>query len=159
MAQFADQGFLGLLLTTYLAGDRRATVDSPGSQLVRVVEQVYAAIGQGDYTLATSYMTEDVEMEIIGPVEVPLVGSWRGRAQAETAIRNNFGRLEEQHPEILSVAAYHDSVLVMGRERGRVRQTGREYQVHWVQWFTFRDGLVCRFLETFDSQTIAQAFA
>lgn len=158
MATIDDRAFIGQLLAAYLAGDRRATVESPGSQLVRVVEKIYVAIAQGDYAQATASMTEDFEMEIIGPAEIPIVGSWRGRAAAETAMRHNFSLMEDQHPEILSVAAYHNSVLVMGRERGRVKQTGREYHVHWVQWFTFRDGAVCRFLETFDGGSIAPAF-
>lgn len=158
MATIDDREFLGQLLTAYLAGDRRATVDSPGAELVRVVEKMYLAIAQGDYARLTSHMTEDFEMEIVGPAVVPFVGSWRGRAAAEAAIRHNFSLVEDQHPEILSVAAYHESVLVMARERGRITQTGREYQVHWVQWFTFREGLVCRFLETFDGNSIAHAF-
>jgi ketosteroid isomerase-like protein len=153
-----DREFLGQLLTAYLQGDRRATPDGPGAALVRIVEQMYLAIALGDYARLAEQLTEDFEMEIVGPAVVPFVGSWRGRAAGEAAIRRNFSFVEDQHPEILSVAAYHQSVLVMARERGRVKQTGREYHVHWVQWFTFRDGRVCRFLETFDGDAIAQAF-
>lgn len=39
-----------------------------------------------------------------------------------------------------SVVARGDTVVVHATEEGRFRATGREYRVHRIQWFPFRDG-------------------
>jgi ketosteroid isomerase-like protein len=103
-------------------------------------------------------MTDDFEMEIIGPPEIPLVGCWRGRGEVQAALQRNFSLLVDQRPVLIGVATHRDAVVVMGRETGRVAATQRPYSVHWVQWFTLRDGQLCRFLEIFDSDELGSAF-
>jgi ketosteroid isomerase-like protein len=38
-------------------------------------------------------------------------------------------------------------VVVIAREKGKIRVTGRSYELHWVQQYEFRDGKITRFLE------------
>jgi hypothetical protein len=90
-------------------------------------------------------------MEIIGPREIPFTGRWSGRDAVAEAVRSNFSRIDEQSPEILSVVAQGDMVVITGRETGRVVATGKKYDIHWVQHFTVRNGKVTRFWELFDS--------
>jgi ketosteroid isomerase-like protein len=65
--------------------------------------------------------------------------------------------VEEQQPEILAVVAQGAVVVVTARERGRYRATGRSYDLHWVQLFTFRQGKVVRVREVFDSAAMLAA--
>jgi uncharacterized protein len=153
-----ERSFLDQLMDLYRAGDPSATDDSPGTQMVRVVQQVYLQIALQDYAAAVALMTDDFEMEIIGPPEIPLVGCWRGRTEVQEALRRNFSLLVDQRPVLIGVATHRDAVVVMGRETGRVVATQRPYSVHWVQWFTLRDGRLCRFLEIFDSDELGSAF-
>lgn len=153
-----ERSFLDQLMDLYRAADRQATDDSLGTQMVRVVQQVYLAIAMQDYATCMQSMTEDFEMEILGPPEIPFSGCWRGRAEAQQAIARNFAQLEDQLPQLIGVTVHRDAVLVMGRETGRVVATKKPYSVHWVQWFTFRGPLICRFLEIYDSGEISTAF-
>ena len=50
-------------------------------------------------------------------------------------------------------------MVALGRERVRVKDTGREWNTAWVQVHTVRDGTICRFREFTDSAAIAAAFA
>jgi uncharacterized protein len=153
-----ERSFLDQLMDLYRAGDPSATDDSPGTQMVRIVQAIYLQIALGDYAAAVEWMTDDFTMEIIGPAEIPLVGCWRGKAEAEAALARNFSLLEDQAPQLIGVATHRDAVVVMGRETGRVKATGHAYAVHWVQWFTLRDGRLCRFLQLFDSDELSGAF-
>jgi ketosteroid isomerase-like protein len=154
----SDRSFLDQLMDLYRAGDLAATDESHGTRLVRTLQQVYLAIARQDYVGATRWMTDDFQMEILGPPEIPLTGCWRGRAETAAALEQNFSRLENQVPELIGVTVQVDAVLVMGRESGRVRETQIDYDVHWVHWFTFRGPLLCRVLEIFDSREISPAF-
>lgn len=153
-----ERSFLDQMMDLYRAGDPSATDDSPGTAMVRAVQQVYLQIALQDYAAAVALMTDDFEMEIIGPPEIPLVGCWKGRPEVERALARNFSLLADQRPQLIGVATHRDAVVVMGRESGRVVATGRSYFVHWVQWFTLRDGRLCRFLEIFDGDELGDAF-
>jgi ketosteroid isomerase-like protein len=47
--------------------------------------------------------------------------------------------------------AGHDSVVVLGHERCRVKATGRLVEAKWVQIFTLRDGRISRYREYSDT--------
>ncbi|MDX1968161.1 MAG: nuclear transport factor 2 family protein [Planctomycetaceae bacterium] len=153
-----ERSFLDQLMQLYRAGDLSATDESSGTQMVGIVQQVYLRIVLQDYAGATELMTADFEMEILGPPEIPLTGCWRGRQEVAAALERNFSLVEEQVPHLIGVSAHREAVLVMGRESGRVSATQLPYHVHWVQWFTFRGPLVCRFLQIFDSEEVDTAF-
>ena len=153
-----ERSFLDQLMDLYRAGDSSATDDSPGTLMVRAIQQFYLQIAMQNYAAATEFMTEDFEMEILGPSSIPLTGSWRGRQGIAQVIEHNFSQLEDQNPQLIGVTAHQDAVLIMGRETGRVKSTQVSYSVHWVQWFTFRGPQFCRFLEIFDSENLSIAF-
>lgn len=153
-----ERSFLDQLMDLYRAGDSSATDDSAGTLMVRTIQQLYLQIVTQNYVAATELMTEDFEMEILGPASIPFTGSWRGRQGIASVLEHNFSQLENQVPQLIGVTAHQDAVLIMGRETGRVKSTQAPYSVHWVQWFTFRGPLLCRFLEIFDSQNLTTAF-
>lgn len=88
---------------------------------------------------------------------MPISGRVQGRQAAAEAVRRNFGYFDEQQPTILDVVAQGDAVVVTGREQGRYRPTGRAYDVHWVQLFTFRQGKLKQFREIVDSAPLVAA--
>lgn len=106
---------------------------------MRSVEEQIDAIGRGDYESAVSHAHPDVEMEVFAPPEFPWIRRARGIAELRNALEHNFSALEQQQPEILNVIAQGDVVVLIGRERGRIRETGAAYDVEFVHRFTFRD--------------------
>jgi ketosteroid isomerase-like protein len=56
-----------------------------------------------------------------------------------------------------AVIAQGDKVVVVGKERGRFRPTGREYMLHWVYIYTLKEGKIVRVRELLDSSALLEA--
>jgi ketosteroid isomerase-like protein len=151
--------FVDGLRPAFEAGDPAAAAKAAEAECVRLVEDLYRAIAGGDFAAFLDTLADDVEFENVGPAAVPFVGRWRGREEVAEAIARNFGYVEDQRPEVLSLVAQGDCVVVVARERGRYRPTGRDYDAHWVQHFTWRDGRLTRFLQVLDGASLLEAMS
>lgn len=110
------------------------------SHHVRSVQQQIEAIGRGDIESAMANARADVTLEIFAPPEFHWIRRASGADELRRAIQHNFDSLDEQRPEITSVTAQGDTVVLIGRERGRIRATGAQYDVEFVERFVFREG-------------------
>jgi len=69
--------------------------------------------------------------------------------------------MEHSEPEAfepLHFVASDDRVLVLGRERFRVKATGLTWACEWAHAFTVRDGKVAGFREYTDTAAMVGAF-
>ena len=107
---------------------------------IRSIEEQLAAIARGDFASAVAQAVDEVSFEILAPPEFPFVRQARGREEFLRAIEANFSALENQQPEIANVVAQGDTVVLIGRERGTIRESGTAYSIEFVHRFTFRDG-------------------
>ena len=153
----AVNAFIDDLHRAFHEDDANAAAKNAEAANVRRLQEQYRALARGDFPAFLDHFADDIKMEIIGPDDVPFVGEWSGRQQVAEAVRRNFAMVEDQKPEILSLVAQGDLLVVIARERGRFRATGRAYDVHFVQVFTFRDGKVRHFREIFDSVPLLDA--
>ena len=106
---------------------------------IRSVQSQIDAIAQGDFEAVLAQAAPQVTLDIFAPPEFPWIRRTRGVAELRTALQQNFASVEDQKPEITNVYSEGDSVVLFGRERGRVRATGQPYHVEFVQRFTFRE--------------------
>jgi ketosteroid isomerase-like protein len=81
-----------------------------------------------------------VTLDVFVPPEFPFVRMARGAGAFRRAIEHNFSAVVDQRPEIRDVFAEGDRVVILGRETGTLRSTGRTYEVEFVERFTFREG-------------------
>lgn len=151
MSQPAESNFRGILEAGFHEHDSDATKKQKEAENVRRVEQLLSTFMSGNYEALHGLLADDVEMEIVGPDGAVMVGRQHGMPAVIDAIRNNFSMLEDQHPTIDSVIAQGDQVVLVGREKGRVRLTGRSYDMGWVQIYTFREGKIRSMREIFDT--------
>jgi ketosteroid isomerase-like protein len=107
--------------------------------LQSVLEQI-DAIGRGDLDAALRNAHDDVRLEIFAPPQFPWIRRTVGAAALREAIQHNFATVVDQRPEVTSVTAQGDTVVLLGRERGRIKQTAAEYSLEFVQRFQFRGG-------------------
>src|SRR3954447_16933339 len=139
--------FIERLDHAFQEGDPRATEKTTEKDNVKLLQEQYRAVVRGDVAAFAAALADDIELDIFGGPDLPFAGSWKGREEVLKAVARNFSLLEDQRPEVESVVAQGDTVVVFARERGRFKATGREYEIRWAQWFTFRDGLVSRVRE------------
>ena len=149
--------FIDDLHRAFHEDDPNATAKDAEAANVRRLQEQYRALARGDFPTFLSHFADDIEMEIIGPDDVPFVGRWSGKQQVADAVRRNFALVEDQRPEVQTLVAQGDLLVVIAREHGRFRATGRAYDVHFVQVFTFRDGKVAHFREIFDTVPLLNA--
>src|SRR5688572_6111704 len=81
------------------------------------VEAQIAAIARGDYASAIANAHEDVALDIFAPPEFPWIRSTRGAQELQKAIEHNFGTLVDQRPEVTTLLAQEDVVVMIGREQ------------------------------------------
>jgi len=149
--------FINELRPAFAEGDSQAAAKDLESENVLRIQEMYQAIQSADYAAFSNALADDVELELIGPPGSPMAGHWHGRDDVMAGAARNYGRLEDQRPELVALVAQGNQVSVIGREKGRIRATGREYEVPWVHLFTFRDGKVVRIYGFSDSHPLIQA--
>ena len=152
VARFIDE-----LAPAFEADDAWAAEKTAEAENVARVRAAYQAVSRGDAEGLGALMSDDVELEIAGHPDLPIAGWWKGRDQVLEGAAGNYGQLEDQRPELLSVIAQGDMVAVIGRERGRLRATGREYDLPWMHLYTFRDGRIVRIYGFCDSHSMIEA--
>jgi ketosteroid isomerase-like protein len=157
MSTIFDTTFLSELVPAFERGDPRAADKTAEAANVRLVEALYRMIATSDFDALAAAFAEDVELEILGPGGAPMVGTRRGPADVIDAIRSNFALLQDQYPEVDTVVAQGDTVVVTGRETGRYRATGQPYELQWMHAFTLQDGRLRRIRELFDSTSLTAA--
>jgi ketosteroid isomerase-like protein len=132
------------LITTRLETAIADTTHSDGTDAavrhLRSVQQQIDAIGRGDLDGAIANAQPDVRLEIHAPPEFHWIRQAVGVGALRDALAHNFGSMEEQHPEITTLTAQGDTVILIGREHGRIKATGTPYRVQFVERFLFREG-------------------
>jgi hypothetical protein len=157
MSQKMDLQFLDTVLPAFRRGDMNVDRKLEEAANIGLMQEVYKAIANHNFDALGPLLAEDAVLEIVGPAGSPMSGVFRGREQVVEAARRNFGMVEEQKPEILSIVAQGDSVIVVGKETGRYRPTGREYEMHWMHEYTFREGKLARVRELLDRAELIRA--
>lgn len=133
---------------------RRFEADDPSVEGKRLeqanVQRIAAAfqcLGRGDIDGFCGGFTEDVELEIHAPAEFPFIRLAKGRDTFREAIVHNFSVLGDQQAEVLNVIAQGHTIVLIGRERGRLKASGQAYDTHFVYEFTLRGSEISRVFE------------
>jgi ketosteroid isomerase-like protein len=125
---------------------------------LRIVKEGYADFARGDVQTLLGKFAEDIEWIIPGSKNNPLSGTYKGRNRVAEFFRLLSDSTELSTFEPREFVAQGDNVVVLGRESGRVKSTGRMFQVDWAMAFTVRNGTVVRFQEYTDTSTLEAAF-
>lgn len=144
------EAFIDSLRPAFEAGDPGATQKVAESDCVALVEAMYQAVARGDFAAFLDALADDVELENVGPSSLLFVGKWKGRNEVGEAVRRNFSQLSDQRPVVISVIAQGDTVVISAHERGTFLPTGKEYDVNWVQFFTWSHRRLVRFRQVCD---------
>ncbi|HEX8174974.1 MAG TPA: nuclear transport factor 2 family protein [Pyrinomonadaceae bacterium] len=154
MSQFTDQQFISTVQAAFREGDDNVANKLEEAANVRRVEEVFRLIARKDFKALDDILADDVTLEIVGSPSTPMAGLTQGRQQVIETLENNFAQVEEQQPEIQSVVAQGNTVVVIGRDKGRFRPTGRTYDLHWMHQYTFEGDKIIRMRELVDSAAL-----
>lgn len=124
----------------------------------RTVQSIFEAFGRGDIPGVLEHVSEDVTWSAPGPEVVTYFGERRGHAGAAEFFQQLGGSVDFEHFEPSAFVAEGDKVVVLGRERGRVKRTGKTFDNDWALVFTLGGGKVTGFQCYENTAAIAEAF-
>ena len=124
----------------------------------RVVQSIFEAFGRGDVPGVLAHLAEDVTWKAPGPSSVPYFGDRRGHGGATEFFVQLGTNVDFEHFEPGAFIAEGDKVVVLGRERGRVKATGKSFDNDWALVFTVEGGKVTGFQCYENTAAIAEAF-
>ena len=125
---------------------------------LKLVQEGYADFGRGDVQSLLGKFAEDIEWVSPGSKNNPLAGTYNGRARVGEFFKNLSDLTEMSTFEPREFIAQGDKVVVLGRETGRVKATGRTFESDWAMVFTLRNGKIVRFQEYADTANMEAAF-
>jgi hypothetical protein len=137
--------------------DRREDGEGGMSNLA-VVQAVYAAFARRDMQAVLAHVSPDVVWSEPENPFNPASGTRHGHAGFLEWAR--IGR-EAEEIEVLEPRLFltsEDAVAVVGHLRCRARPTGRVYESDFVHLVQFRNGMITRFQEFFDTYAAGEAF-
>jgi len=123
-------------------GDPHADVKSAEAGNIATLHKVVIAIGQDDFDTVSELLSPDSKIDIYGGEQLPFIRRTRGHAESLDAIKKNFASVKDQRPEIQSVVAQGDTVILFVKEEGLIRATGQAYKINGVLRYVFREGKV-----------------
>ncbi|MFW6034158.1 MAG: nuclear transport factor 2 family protein, partial [bacterium] len=104
------------------------------NQNVKLVQDVYAAIGSGDVPAVLGMMADDVEIRLPGPPEIPFAGTYRGHdgfTRFATAMAGSIDWSTRKF-EVQELIAQDDQVVALGHEQLTATPTGRSWDTDWA---------------------------
>ena len=123
---------------------------------VQTVKNFLAALGRRDKQGLLALSAEDIEWIIPGE-NWPLAGTHRGHAGLENLLQKANETVETSYPETPEFIAQGDRVLVVGFATGKIKETNRTFEDHWVFDIAVRNGKLTNVREYVDTQALARA--
>lgn len=116
-----------------------------------VIQEVYAAFGRGDVPAILNLVADDVDWEFVGPADLAYARRRGNRAEVE-----QFFADIPRADDILAFEPREfidggDNVTVLGMEKSRAKETGRDFETEWAHVFTVKQGKVTRWRGFFDT--------
>ena len=124
-----------------------------------VIEQFYENLQSGNFEGAMGLMSDSIEIIFYGPPEIPMTGTYLGKdgiARFFDILGQNIELYEFVPTEFI---AEGNQVAVIGRERSKVRNTGKVFDVNWVQVWDVENNKIMRLRDFFDTASMVSAFS
>lgn len=123
-------------------------------QNIGLVQSGYAAFGRGDIPAFLTLLDASVEWKTPGPSDLPTAGTRRGPAQVGEFFGTLAGIMDFEQFEPQTFIADGDKVVVVGREKFKVKATGKTISGDWCHVFTVRNGKIVAFHEFLDTAAL-----
>lgn len=121
-----------------------------------VIRRVYDAYQRGDIDAILAELTDDFEWN--APGGAPFSGFRHGRDQMRELFQEMKRWVRIDQMDVDDIVADGDKVVVIGRQRVTVLETGRHYETPWAHIYTMRGGKIASGLALSDTQAAAVCF-
>lgn len=122
------------------------------------VQGAYAAFGRGDIPAFMDILADDIEWVLPGPADVPLFGTFRGKAGVQQWLGTMGQSVQFRAFEPREFIAQGDKVMVLLHGESTITRTNRDVVSDGVHVLTLRNGNLVRFVGNDDTAAIADAY-
>jgi len=125
---------------------------------LHLIQQFHALIASNHFNEAMQLFADDACIIFHGPANNPMAGQYKGREGVAQFFATIGEFVEMEHfaaEEFIDAGA---TVVVLGRERSKVKATGKIFDVPWVQIWRTQDGKITELTDFFDTGSMAEAF-
>jgi uncharacterized protein len=127
-----------------------------GSDAKQSIKTLYDAFNRGETDTILESLTEDVVWDV--PGTAPFTGRRFGREQVREFFDSLARHATIEQFDADEFLADGDRVVVLGRQRASVRETGTKYESRWAHVFRLRGGKITEAYLYRDTQAEAAAF-
>ena len=119
---------------------------------IQVVKDLYAAFGGGDFAVMLDFWVDDLVYYVPGPPDIlPWAGTLRGKAELRQWYEMVAKTLEFDFFEPQQYLVNGETVVVLGTQRYRVKNTDKVIDNDFAYVYTVRDGKIVKCHEHNDS--------
>src|SRR3954454_17329414 len=125
------------------------------SENKELMRRLYDAYNKGDIDTVLANMTDDITWYAPGPA--PFAGHRRGRDEMREFFTESLRWVQIDQFDVDEILADGYRIVVLGRQRATVRETGRHFETDWAHVYTLRNGKVAHGQLFSDTHAIASA--
>jgi ketosteroid isomerase-like protein len=126
------------------------------SENKQLIQRMYEAYSKGDIETVLANMTDDFTW--YAPGGAPFAGQRRGRDEMRNFFTEMNRWVQTDQFDADEILADGDKVVVLGRQRATVRETGRHFETRWAHVYRLRGGKVSEGQAYTDTHAVASAF-
>lgn len=127
---------------------------------VKVVKQVYAALGKGDLPTVMQMLADDVEWDMPHPREiVPFGGKWQGKEEVKKFFATMHETVETKQVQVHEFVAENNKVVVICTMKLLAKPTQQEWENDVVAVWTLEAGKVKQMRDFMDTVQAVTAFS
>ena len=123
-----------------------------------VVQRMLGAFGSGNMEELKTTLSADSTWVYHGPKEVPYAGTYVGKDEVVRFIGTIIQHTNIEGFEVHGFVAEGDKVVVLGREKQRIKKNGQLLDQQWVMVYTVSNGLITHLDEFADTANAAKLF-
>jgi ketosteroid isomerase-like protein len=128
------------------------------NELVKMVQEIYAAFGQGRISDILDQLGDEMVFIQPGGPEIP----WSGTSRSRNEVAQFFAKLDAavavERFEPRDYVSSADTVVALGFWSGKSKATGRPFSSDWAMVWKFRNGKAYYFQSFLDTSTLAKQF-
>jgi len=122
-----------------------------------LIKQFHTWVAAGNFDRALQLFADDACIIFHGPANNPLAGRYEGQEGVERFFSTIGNFVEIEHFSADEFIDAGNIVVVLGRERSKVKATGKVFDVPWVQIWRTCDGKITALTDFFDTGSMAFA--
>jgi uncharacterized protein len=123
-----------------------------------LIESLYDSFLRGDLDAILEIISDDAELIVYGPAELPFTGHFRGQSGTKQFLEALTTTQDDITAEITERIVQGNSVVIIGSYSAKIKATGKTIHTPIAHVWTVESGKITRFLDFFDTAAAQAAY-